>query len=133
ALCWGFQILFGHAFLPEEKALKVFQDFSIFGPTPIYAAFTGILLWISSLIAGWFDNWFAYHRLSQALSENRRRICILGAAKARYMASFLKRHMAGLTGSISLGVLLGLSPAWLQFCGINLDVRHVTLSSGALA
>jgi site-specific recombinase len=133
ALCWIFHLVAGHPFLPQEKAIRVFQDFSILGPTPIFAAFTGVLLWISSLIAGWFDNWFAYHRMGQALSENRRLVFILGAVRARFIATFLKRHMAGITGSISLGFLLGLSPALLQFFGIGLDVRHVTLSSGALA
>ena len=34
---------------------------------------------------------------------------------------------------MSLGLLLGLVPAILQFVGVDIDVRHVTLASGQLA
>ncbi len=40
--------------------------------------------------------------------------------------------MAGISGSIILGFLLGLSPKFLAFLGIPLDVRHVTLSTGVV-
>lgn len=131
-LCFGYNWIFGRPFIGETKALATFHDFSIFGPTLLYAAFTGVLLWMSSLIAGWFDNWFAYHRLGLAISQNRRIRFVLGDLRARIVAQFLRKNAAGISGSISLGFLLGLSPAILQFFGILLDVRHVTLSSGAL-
>lgn len=133
AICLLFEWATGQSFLSEEKAFQVFQDFSIFGPTMLFAAFTGVLLWMSSLIAGWFDNWFAYHRLGQALAQNRRLRFVIGDVQARKLAHFLRKNMAGIMGNISLGFLLGLSPAIIQFFGLYLDVRHVTLSSGALS
>ena len=48
----------GHQ-LDAKKAEATIESLSVLGPTLIYAAFTGVLLWLSSLAAGWADNWFA--------------------------------------------------------------------------
>ncbi len=130
---WSYLFLFGQPIMSQETAMYTLNSFSFFGPTPLFAAFTGVLLWLSSLAAGWIDNWFAYHRLSSAISQNRRLCFVLGESRARWVAQFLRSNLAAIAGSISLGFLLGLAPALLQFFGILLDVRHVTLSSGAMA
>lgn len=40
--------------------------------TVFYAALTGVLLWLSSLGAGWLENWIVYRRLPEALAKHRR-------------------------------------------------------------
>ncbi len=132
-VCLLVELLTGQESLSKNTAMHVLEDFSVLGPTPFYAMFTGVLLWASSVFAGWTDNWFAYHRLSPAIANNRRVVFVLGEAKARAVALFLKRNIVGLAANISLGFLLGMTPGILQFLGIQLDIRHVTLSSGALA
>lgn len=131
AYLWRFS--FHTDLLSEAKAYEVLESFSVLGPTPIYAAFTGVLLWASSIFAGWVDNWFAYRQLTSALSHNRRLIFTLGEIRAHHLALFIKKNIAGISANVSLGFLLGLTPAILQFLGIPLDIRHVTLSSGSLA
>lgn len=132
-ICWAGRALFKDDLLSQEKAIMVMDSFSILGPTPLYAAFTGILLWASSLTAGWVDNWYAYHRLSPALAQNRRLIFVFGEKRMRLFSIFLKKNVVAIAGNISLAFMLGLVPVILQFFGIQLDVRHVTLSSGSLA
>ncbi|MES3038998.1 MAG: site-specific recombinase [Bdellovibrionota bacterium] len=118
--------------LSQEKAVHTMHDFSILGPTPLYAAFTGVLLWLSSVFAGWADNWFVFRRLGPALSHDRRLVFVFGELGARKIGVFFKSNMLALAGNISLGFFLGLTPAVMQFFGFPLDVRHVTLSSGSL-
>lgn len=132
-VCWAWQFLTHKTFISVEKAEHVVGDFSLLGPTPLYAAFTGVLLFAASLFSGWVDNWFAFRKMSVALSHNRTLRLILGDKGARRLASYFKTSISGISINIALGFLLGLSPAVLQFFGIPLDVRHVTLSSGALA
>lgn len=131
------QLLALHAFgtnlLSKEKAEATMHSFSLLGPTPIYAAFTGVLLWLSSLTAGWADNWFALHRLHDALAYQRRLKWVFGAPRAQAIADFAKKNIAGVAANTSLGVMLGLLPTLLTFVGIPLDVRHVTLSTGSVA
>jgi site-specific recombinase len=112
--------------------VQVLQSLQVFGPSLLFAAFTGVLLFISSLIGGWVENWFVLHRLESALRYNPRIGRWLGAARAMRWAHFMRRQISGLASNISLGFMLGLVPAILSFVGLALDVRHVTLSSGQL-
>ncbi len=132
-ICWLFPFLFHHSILSNKEALHTIESFSILGPTPFYAFFTGILLWASSVFSGWFENWFTFHQIAPALAANRKMNFIFGADRSRLIASFLKRNCLGISSNISLGFMLGMTPSILQFLGFNIEVRHVTLSSGALA
>lgn len=118
--------------ITPAKAIANIESFSILGATPIYAAFTGVLLWLSSLVAGWADNWFALHKVHDVMAYNRRLRYVLGAQGATRMADFWKRNMSGIAANVSLGLLLGLGPEILSFVGPHMEVRHVTLSTGAV-
>ncbi len=96
----------------------------------MFAVFTGVLLWLSSLFAAWLDNWFVLHQLSDALAQHRGLHRWLGPTRARRLAGWLAHNIAGLGGNISLGLMLGLAPSIARFFGLPLDVRHVTLSTG---
>jgi len=127
------QLALGHAYLNPEDAHHVFETLSpLDSGTVFYAALTGVILWMAAMIGGWFDNWAAYHRLPQAISDHplgarfgRRRMARIGG--------IVSRNMAGWGTNISLGFLLGLAPVLGIFLGLPIDVRHVTLSSGMLA
>ncbi|MEK2688407.1 site-specific recombinase [Bdellovibrio sp. GT3] len=122
----------GKHIMAEATALKAFTSVDIFGPAIFYAAFTGILLWGSSLFAGWGDNWFALNSLRTTLARSPTLMTIFGKVGSRRIAMFFEKNISGLLGNISLGVLLGLTPEIMKFLGIPLDVRHVTLSSGGM-
>ena len=124
--------LLGTNLITPAKAIATIDSFSILGPTPLYAVFTGVLLWLSSLIAGWADNWFALHRVHDVLAYNRRLRYALGQGGAVRLADFWKRNLSGIAANVSLGLLLGLGPEILSFVGPHVEVRHVTLSTGAV-
>ena len=116
-----------------EEAKHVLQSLTLLGPTALYAAFTGVLLFVSSLIAGWAENWFVFQRLDSAIAWNPRIVSRLGAARAQRWSRWWRLNISGLAASVSLGLMLGLLPPVLGFVGLGLDVRHVTLSTGQLA
>ena len=124
---------FDRGLLTPEKAQSTINSFSLWGPTALFAAFTGVLLWLSSLTAGWADNWFALHRIHDALAYHRRVKWVFGESAALRVANFFQKHVAGVVASISLGALLGMVPTLLAFVGLPIEVRHVTLSTGSLA
>jgi site-specific recombinase len=125
--------LTGHSYLSVEKATSLLTDLSpVDSLTIIYAAFTGVILWSSSLIGGWVDNWSAYQRVPQGIADHplgRR----FGRERMVAISRFVRRNIAGWGTNISLGMMLGLAPEIGHFLGIPLDVRHVTLNSGMLA
>ncbi|OYT89345.1 MAG: recombinase [Burkholderiales bacterium PBB6] len=125
--------LAGAPVIGAEQAKYVLHSLHLAGPTVFFAAFTGILLFGSSLIAGWVENWFVFHRLDSAIAWNPRFIQVLGATRAQSWARWWRQNISGLAANVSLGLMLGIVPAIGTFFGLPLEVRHVTLSMGQLA
>ncbi len=123
----------GHWLFSVDAAHYTLHSTDILGPTIIYGAFTGVLLWASSVIAGWTTNWYSFHQLSYLITNNKKIKTVLSDEGAKKVAHFFDHEITGIAGSVSLGFLLGLMPEILKFIGIPLEVRHVTLSTGALA
>ncbi|WP_079417586.1 site-specific recombinase [Thiomonas intermedia] len=121
---------FGPQFMPVPKAEHELESLSLLGPTPLFAALTGVLLFLSSVIAGWAENAFVLHRLDSALAWNPRIRRRLGPQRAARWAAWWRRNIGVMAGNVSLGLLLGLTPEFFRIFGIDLQVRHVTLSSG---
>ena len=122
----------GSSFLDEDTAKKTIESFDPFGSgTIFFAALTGVFLWLSSLFAGWFENWVVYRRLPEAIEHHRwgKR---LGKKRMERWARFLERQSAGFGGSVALGVMLGMAPVFAKFFGLPIEVRHITLSTGSL-
>lgn len=132
----GLSLLFYYAFgtapLDEAHATHVLDSLSLLGPSVMFAAFTGVLLFASSVIAGWVENWFVLNRLDSAMRYNPAITRILGSNRAKRWSVFWRNHISGFAANISLGLMLGLAPAVAGFFGLGLEVRHVTLSSGQL-
>lgn len=129
----GFWLAFGSPMIDAAVAEHVLHDLTLLGPTALFAALTGVLLFASSIIAGWTENWFVLHRLDSAIRYNPKVTATLGRARADRWASFMRRNISGLAANVSLGLMLGLVPAFSAFFGLGLEVRHVTLSTGQLA
>jgi site-specific recombinase len=124
--------LTGHHFLDGGSARAVIASFHPWqSGTIFFAALTGVILWISSLFAGWFENWIVYRRLPDAI-EHHRWGKTFGPRRMARAARFLERQAAGFGGSVALGGMLGMVPVFGKFFGLPLDVRHVTLSAGSL-
>ncbi|MDP1171606.1 hypothetical protein, partial [Klebsiella pneumoniae] len=56
-LCWG---AFGAPLVGDKEARYVLHSLELAGPSLLFAAFTGTLLFASSLVAGWVENWFVF-------------------------------------------------------------------------
>ena len=123
----------GKPMIDTATAEHVLQDLTLLGPTALFAVVTGVLLFVSSIIAGWVENWFVLHRLDSALRYNPNITAKLGKARADRWATFMRNNISGLAANVSLGFMLGLVPAIATFFGLGLQVRHVTLSTGQLA
>lgn len=124
----------GHPPIDAASALHGLHGTHPFhGWTLAYAALTGVLLWLSSLAAGWTANWSAYRCLPDALAQNHRIRAWLGPGRADALGRFVQRHLAGFAGYTVLGALLVFVPMAFAFAGIQVEVRHVTLQAASLA
>jgi site-specific recombinase len=132
-LAGGVAYLSGTPLMSTARASAMIDRLSLVGPAPLYAAGTGVLLWLAGLASGFVDNWFALHRLRDALAHQRRLVYALGPGRAQRFAGWLERHVADIAGSVALAAALGMAPAFATFFGLPFQVRHVTLDAAALA
>jgi site-specific recombinase len=127
------RVMFKEHYLPAESARHVYFGLHpLASGTIIYAAGTGVILWLAALIGGWCENFAVFHRLTEAVSQHPvgRRV---GHGRMAWLAQWIELNLAGWSTSIALGYLLGFVPVVARFFGIPFDVRHVTLSTGTLA
>lgn len=122
----------GPGMIGAAKAQAVLAHHQLLGPSVLFACFTGVLLFASSLVGGWVENAFVLHRLDSALTHHPRLQAWLGHARAQRLAQWLRAHVSGLAANVSLGLMLGVVPVLFQFLGLPLEVRHVTLVAAQL-
>ena len=131
-LSLGIAYLWGAPPLDGVHAVQTLDSLSLLGPSLLFACFTGVLLYASSILGGWAENWFVLQRMDSAIRYNPRITRMLGRTRAQRWATFWRENISGFTSNISLGFMLGLTPAIAGFFGLGLEVRHVTLSSGQI-
>ncbi|HQQ70212.1 MAG TPA: site-specific recombinase [Alicycliphilus sp.] len=131
-LAWLIAQVLGRPAIDTQHAVQTLQSLHLLGPSLLFAAFTGVLLFASSICAGWVENWFVLHHLDSAIRYNPRITGLVGVRRAARWAQFLRGNISGLAANVSLGFMLGLTPAFAAFFGLGLEVRHVTLSTGQI-
>ena len=125
--------IFARPYLEISSAEHVYQTLDpLASGTLIFAALTGVILWVSALAGGWFENFATFNHIPAAIAQHplgRR----FGCERMKRLADTVDANISGWVTCIVLGYLLGFTPAFGEFFGIPLDVRHVTLSTGTLA
>lgn len=129
----GIILLLGHPTMSPSKAAYVFHTVSPFSAAFLFAAFTGVLLWLSSVIAGLIDNWFVLHRIQDVIRYNRRITMVFGDIRAARWGQWWRDNISIVAANVSLGFLLIYGPTFLGFLGIGMEIRHITLSAGQFA
>ena len=125
--------LMGHSLMDAAYAYKTVQSFNPFTSVTIpAAALTGVILWSSAVIGGWFENWAVFRRMPEAIATNRTLNSLFGPTAPGRFSRMFTHQIAGVVSNVAIGLMLAFTPIVGKFFGIPLDVRHVTLSSGSL-
>lgn len=92
---------------------------------------TGVLLWLSSIAGGWFENWMVFRGVPETISHHARIRAVFGDVRAQSWGDAVLKHASGFGTNIALGFLFGVIPVVGGFLGLNLDAKHVTISTSA--
>ncbi len=131
SMAW--QAISGHPFVDEEKAGHLLAEQHLYKSGSIfYAAIAGVCLFLSGLIAGYYDNYAAYNRIRERLIHMPRPKWLIGDARMRRIAHYIEDNLGGLAGNFFFGVMLGAMWAVGMLFGLPIDIRHVTFSSAYL-
>lgn len=119
----------GQHFMSPQYAQKMLADVDPLGGTLVFAAIAGVCLFLSGLIAGYYDNLCAYGRIPQRLAQLRWASHLFGAARMQNVARYVQNNLGALAGNFLFGFLLGGVTALGVLFGLPLDIRHIAFSS----
>jgi site-specific recombinase len=88
-----------------------------------------VCLFLSGLIAGYYDNLSAYNRIPQRLLQLRWPRRLFGEARMQRIAAYVENNLGALAGNFFFGFLLGGTTALGVLFGLPLDIRHIAFSS----
>ncbi len=133
AIAFAFRYRFHHAIVEPAHALHALESNSALGPSALYAALTGVFLWISSLVGAAVDNWARANHVEAPLATGTRVMKTIGARRAKPFARAIATRVGGFVGNAFLGFLLGFVPAFFALWNLPIEIRHVTVSTGSVA
>src|SRR5690606_13317929 len=112
-----------------EKAHKMFNETNPLSLIAWYAGLTGVYLYVSGLISGYFDNFCIYARVPERIRRIeflRRRVPPRTLIK---FSNYIEENLGPLADNIYFGIFLGCSTTLGIVIGLPLDTLHVTFSS----
>lgn len=126
----GWHYAFGVHFVDNAKAAVMLQEVDPFTSGAFFFAMNaGFCLFLSGLIAGYYDNSSAYNRIPQRLLQLRWPRRLFGAARMQRFADYIDRNLGALAGNFYFGFLLGGMSTFGLLIGLPIDIRHVTFSA----
>lgn len=124
------QQAFGVHIATPEKAREMLGDVHpLFSGAVFYAAIAGFWLFLSGLVAGYYDNVSAYARVPERLAAARWLRRVLGPDRQARLAEYVRGNLGALMGNFLFGFMLGGSYAVGSLFGVPFDIRHVAFSS----
>ncbi len=119
----------GSHFASPDEAYHLLSEVHPLSGALIFAGIAGVCLFLSGLIAGYYDNLCAYGRIPQRLLQLQWPRRTFGEARMRRVATYVESNLGALAGNFFFGFLLGGVAALGMLFGLPLDIRHIAFSS----
>jgi site-specific recombinase len=130
-LAWGYHEITGKPIAEGEAAYQMLRDQHPWrSASLLYACFTGFFLFLSGIIAGYWQNKIQYGRIRERMNKHPALKQSMSAARLNRLSGFVERNFGMLMGNIALGFFLGFSGVIGKIFGIPFDIRHITISAG---
>ncbi|MGE8541685.1 site-specific recombinase [Acinetobacter sp. ANC 3813] len=116
--------------LTHAKATHLLHSLDPFTSLAIpHAAIAGVCLFLSGLLAGYFDNMAIYRKIGPRLQAHPSLKHWLGQERLNKFASYIERNLGALAGNFLFGIMLGSMGTLGYILGLPLDIRHIAFAS----
>ena len=116
--------------MTHAKAAKTLHDLNPFTSLAIpHAAIAGVCLFLSGLLAGYFDNMAVYRKVGPRLKAHPKLKKIMGQERLDKFAGYIERNLGALAGNFIFGIMLGSMGTIGYILGLPLDIRHIAFAS----
>ena len=134
ALAALFHFIFGVKLASGEAAQALLdQQSPIRSLSILYACYTGVFLFLSGIISGFFDNKVIYAKIPDRIKAHPI-LRVIVPKKALYRsADYIGKNLGLLAGNLCLGFFLGFAAFFGYIFGLPFDIRHITIAAGNFA
>ena len=126
----GWEYVLYEPLMQHAKAAKTLHDLNPFTSLAVFhAAIAGVCLFLSGLLAGYFDNMAVYRKVRPRLQNHTGLQRYLGPARLEKFAEYIERNLGALAGNFLFGIMLGSMGTIGYILGLPLDIRHIAFAS----
>lgn len=130
---WLIDISFDYN-IAEVKWTKLINDLNpVHSMAIFHATIAGFFLFLSGIIAGSISNRDKHFEVKYRIEEHPWLKMTFGKVRTQKLANWYDKKWSGIISNFWFGVFLGSTASIGLFLGLNLDIRHITFSSGNLA
>ncbi len=123
----------GQPLMDLKQSEHLLHDLNPFASLALpHAAIAGVYLYISGLIAGYYDNMAVYNKIGERLRRHPTLKLILPGHLLIRMSEFIESNLGALMSNFIFGVFLGSTATIGYMFGIPLDIRHIAFASANL-
>lgn len=116
--------------LSPVKASKTLHSLNPFTSLAVpHAAIAGVCLFLSGLLAGYFDNLAVYRKVGPRLKQHLRLKHLMGQERLDKFANYIETNLGALAGNFLFGIMLGSMGTIGFILGLPLDIRHIAFAS----
>jgi len=116
--------------MTHMKATKLLHDLNSFTSLALpHAAIAGVCLFLSGLIAGYFDNMAVYRKVGPRLKAHPQLKNLMGQDRLDRFSAYIERNLGALAGNFLFGIMLGSMGTLGFILGLPLDIRHIAFAS----
>ena len=116
--------------MDHAKAAKTLHDLNPFTSLAIpHAAIAGVCLFLSGLIAGYFDNLAIYRKVGPRLKAHHGLQRLMKPERLSKFAVYIESNLGALAGNFLFGIMLGSMGTIGFILGLPLDIRHIAFAS----
>jgi site-specific recombinase len=130
-IAWCYLLITGHHIVNIKEAEQMMHDVHPWkNPTWFFAGITGVFLFLSGIISGFYDNKVIYSNIPERIRQHHGLRKILPKRSLVKFSRYVEHNLGSLIGNICLGFLLGSAAFFGYILGLPFDIRHITISSG---
>lgn len=112
------------------KAVKTLHELNPFTSLAIpHAAIAGVCLFLSGLLAGYFDNMAVYRKIGPRIQAHPKLKKIFKQTTIDKFANYIQLNLGALAGNFLFGIMLGSMGTLGYLLGLPLDIRHIAFAS----
>lgn len=124
----------GAPMIDTEKAGHLLHDLDPFNSLALpHAAIAGVYLFLSGLIAGYYDNLAVYNNVGARIQRHKLLKYILPSSWLQRLGGFIEANLGAIMGNFLFGVFLGSTATIGYIFGLPIDIRHIAFASANLA